>query len=259
MEYYNTLGVSKQATPEEIKSAYRKLASQNHPDKGGDTAKFQQIQAAYETLSDPNKRQAYDNPQPQGFPGGFNFNFGGSGFPDIFNDILRQHHNQNRQQAFRTTVWITLEQVYTGGEHLVKLQTNTESHMITVAVPKGIPDGGQVRCDNVIANGVLIVEFRVHKHLLYERNGNDILVNHPISVLDLIVGSKFEITTIGGKQLEVTIQPKTQPYMHLKLAGQGLPMINTNAFGDQIIILKPFIPDDIPESVTQAILQTHAM
>ena len=63
-DYYATLGVSKTATPDEIKRAFRKLASQHHPDKGGDTAKFQSIQAAYDTLGDAAKRAAYDNPAP---------------------------------------------------------------------------------------------------------------------------------------------------------------------------------------------------
>jgi DnaJ-class molecular chaperone len=67
MDHYNTLGVAKNASPDEIKKAYRKLASQHHPDKGGDKAKFQEIQVAYDTLSDTNKRQQYDNPAPQGF------------------------------------------------------------------------------------------------------------------------------------------------------------------------------------------------
>ena len=65
-DHYTTLGISKQASADEIKKAYRKLASQHHPDKGGDTAKFQQIEEAYRTLSDPDSRSQYDNPQPQG-------------------------------------------------------------------------------------------------------------------------------------------------------------------------------------------------
>ena len=64
-DHYSTLGISKDAGADDIKRAYRKLASQHHPDKGGDTKKFQEIEEAYRTLSDPEKRQQYDNPQPQ--------------------------------------------------------------------------------------------------------------------------------------------------------------------------------------------------
>jgi DnaJ-class molecular chaperone len=73
---YQTLGVDRNASPEEIKRAYRKLASQHHPDKGGDKNKFQEIEAAYRTLSDPQQRAMHDNPQqPFSGPGGQNFNF----------------------------------------------------------------------------------------------------------------------------------------------------------------------------------------
>ena len=81
------------------------------------------------------------------------------------------------------------------------------------------------------------------------------LCNHPISVLDLIIGTSFEFVTISGKTLEVTVKPKTQPYMHLKLAGQGMPIMGSTAYGDQIILLKPFIPDTINEQIVNSILQ----
>ena len=86
---YETLGVPKGASDEEIKRAYRKLAAKHHPDRGGDTAKFQEIQSAYETLSDPQKRHQHDNPNPfgqgfQGHPNGFEFHFGGGGPEDLF-------------------------------------------------------------------------------------------------------------------------------------------------------------------------------
>jgi DnaJ-class molecular chaperone len=83
---------------------------------------------------------------------------------------------------------------------------------------------------------------------------NDLYCNQPISVLDLIVGTNFEFTTIGGKTLEVTVPPKTQPHMHLKLGGHGLPIHGTNAYGDQIILLKSFIPDIIDTRITDSIL-----
>ena len=267
MDHYQTLGVAKTATPDEIKKAYRKLASQHHPDKGGDTATFQKIQTAYDTLSNPEKRQDYDNPSRPfnfqdfgaGSPGGFSFHNNGAGFDDLFSQFFKQAQSQqrNQPQVYRTTVVISLEQVYTGGEQTLKLQTHNNSHVVKIEVPRGIADGGQIRLDNVIPNASLIVEFRVQKHLKFERSGNDLVCNHPISVLDLIIGTNFEFTTLGGKTLEVTVKPKTQPYIQLKIANQGLPIIgNPNLYGDQIILLKPFIPDTIDSRIIDSIQQS---
>jgi DnaJ-class molecular chaperone len=267
MDHYNTLGVAKTATPDEIKKAYRKLASQHHPDKGGDTAKFQEIQTAYDTLSDPNKRQQYDNPNPfgGGHPGGFHFsqtpggfNFNGD-FNDLFNMFHQQHARQQRRPdpVFRTTLGIQLEDAYFGNEQTVKLQTHNNTHAATIKVPKGVENGMQVKIDNMIDGASLIVEFRIIPHLKYERHGNELVCNHPISVLDLITGTTFEFTTLSGKTLEVTVKPKTQPYMQLKLAGQGMPIYGTSMYGDQIIMLKPFIPDTIDEQIVNSILQSQ--
>jgi DnaJ-class molecular chaperone len=112
--------------------------------------------------------------------------------------------------------------------------------------------------EKVIESNDLIVEYRIHSHLKYERKMNDLYCNHSISVLDLIVGTSFEFTTISGKTLEVTVPPKTQPYMHLKLAGHGLPIHDTNAYGDQIILLKSYIPDMIDSRITDSILLSKA-
>jgi len=262
-DYYQTLGVDKHATPEDIKKAYRRMAGIHHPDKGGDTAQFQKVQEAYETLSDPNKRAQYDNPQPQfnTFGGGFTAGFNGMppGFENIFSQMFGGHpfaRHQPQQQVFRTILNVTLEQAYNGDEQHVRLQTPTGVQVVKINVPKGIDSGSQVRIDNVIDNASLIVEFRVQSHLKYDRNGNDLYSNYPISVLDLITGSSFEFMTISGKKLEVTVKPKTQPFMQLKLAGQGMPVLNSNIYGDQIILLKPFIPDTIDQRIIDSILQT---
>lgn len=267
MEHYKTLGVAKTATPDEIKKAYRKLASIHHPDKGGDTATFQKIQTAYDTLSNHEKRQQYDNPNPfqdfgQGAPGGFSFHSTGGGFDDLFQQFFRQAHGQQQrqpqQQVYRTAITVTLEQVLTGGEQVLRLQTPTDTHTVKIDIPRGIPDGGQVRIDNIIDGASLIVEFRVMKHLKYERVGHDLVCSQPISVLDLIAGTTFEFTTLSGKTLEVTVKPQTQPYVQLKIAGQGMPVYaNPNQFGDQIILLKPFMPDRIDEQIINSILQAR--
>ena len=259
MDHYQTLGVTKNATPDEIKKSYRKLASKHHPDKGGDTATFQKIEEAYRILSDPEQRQQYDNPMPQGFGQSFNFNSGPDIFQDLMSQMFRQQHQQHRQRqkpVFRSSVTVTLEQSHKGEEQVIRLQTATHAHAANIQTPKGVQNGDQIRLDNVIQDAFLVVEFRVMPHLKYDRNGNDLLSNQPISVLDLIAGTSFEFTTISGKTFEVTVKPKTQPFMQLKIAGQGMPIQGTNQYGDQIILLKPFIPDIIDESIMNSILQS---
>ena len=261
MDYYQTLGVAKNATPDEIKKAYRKLASQHHPDKGGDTSTFQKIEEAYRILSDPNQRQQYDNPQPQ-FPGfGSDPNFNGVNLGDLFAQMFGHagHPHQHRQQqphVFRTVLHTTLEQVYSGDTQNIRLQTPIVTHAVNIVIPKGIPDGGQVRYEKIIDGASLLVEFKIDPNLKFDRKLNDLYSNHPISVLDLIVGTTFEFTTISGKTLEVKVPPKTQPYMQLKIAGQGMPINGTTQYGDQIILIKPFIPDTINSEITESILRS---
>jgi len=119
MDQYQTLGVAKNATPDDIKKAYRRLASKHHPDKGGDTATFQKIEEAYRILTDPAQRQQYDRPMPQGnpfagfqqAPGGFNFNFNGQDLNDLFGQMFNQHQQRhpNQPNAFRTALSKTLK------------------------------------------------------------------------------------------------------------------------------------------------------
>ena len=261
-DFYATLGVAKNATPEDIKKAYRRLAAIHHPDKGGDTAEFQKVQAAYETLSDPQKKQEYDNPNPfgngggfhGGFPGGFSFNMNGFDMNDIFGQMFGGHpgHTGRPQQpSYRTTVWVNLDQVYNGGEQMLQMQGQADP--IKIQIPRGVDDGQTLRFDNLIKNGILIVEFRVFPHAKYQRQGPNLHSLHEVSVFDLIVGGTFEFTVISGKKKEVTIPPNTQPGATLRLAGEGLPLGGGN--GDQMILLKPIIPATIDSHIIDAIKQ----
>lgn len=108
--HYDTLGLNKDATFDEIKKAYRKLALVHHPDKSGNTEKFKEINEAYEILSDPDKREQYDNPQPE---------MGGGA--DIFNMFFNQQQQEQRCEDIRFTLDVTLELAFIGGEKKLKV------------------------------------------------------------------------------------------------------------------------------------------
>jgi DnaJ-class molecular chaperone len=264
MEHYQTLGVDRNASPDDIKKAYRRLAGQHHPDKGGDTATFQKIQSAYETLSDPQKKQEYDNPNPfghghpghpgggfhGGFPPGFQFHMNGFDMNDVFGQMFG-HPRQPQRPTYKTTIWVTLEQVYSGGEQSLQFNTNGENSIVKIQIPKGVENGANLRYDGLIKDGTLIVEFRVHNHPRFQRNNADLITEHPISVLDLIVGTSFKFTTISGKVLDVMVKPRTQPGAMLRISGEGLPL--QHGFGDQMILLKSHIPDIISDAIINSI------
>lgn len=256
MDHYQTLGVSKTSTPEEIKKAYRKLASVHHPDKGGNKESFQRIEEAYRVLSDPRTRQQYDNPQPAGF----NFNMNGGTF-DI-NEIMRQffgmqQNNHPQQKIYRTSIWLTLQQAYTGIEQPLNMQTENNNYSFKVIVPPGVHSGQQIRYDSVIPNASIIIEYHVHKDLKFERKNNDLFINYAISVLDLIVGKEIEIETIQNKLLKVTIPPYTQPNSSLRVGNHGMPVFNSSNFGDMYIVMKPFTPSNVSDDIINAIKKSN--
>ena len=263
MDHYKTLGVERNASPDEIKQAYRKLASIHHPDKGGDTSRFQEIQSAYETLSDPNRKAEYDMPKnnfgphnfggnPFGFTGGgFNFQAGGINIDDIFAQMFNPHRHHHFP-TYKTTVNVTLEQIYNGHEQVLHFNTNLGNHSIKVDVPKGIENGTQIKYENLVPNTILIIEYRVYDHPKFKRNGLNLESEVEINVLDLIVGSKIEFVTISGKKFEVVIKPYTQSNTILRLHGQGLS--NQFATGDQLLLIKPVIPANIDNRIFDAIL-----
>ena len=252
-DYYSTLGVARTASADEIKKAYRKLASQHHPDKGGDTKKFQEIQAAYETLGDEKKRAGYNHPQPQQpFGGGPQFNQTFN-FNEIFNMFGAQFQHPQQRGHARMTLWITIKDVANPGARTVSMGTNTGTHNIEINIPNGIQDG-----DNVQFAGLgpdrqdLVITFRVHPDQSWQRNNNNVTTEHTISVWKLIAGGTINMLDIRGNRIELGIPAQTQPNSLLRARGRGLPDRNGN-LGDMLVRIQAEIPRKIPEELLAAI------
>ena len=252
-DHYATLGVSKTATPDEIKRAFRKLASQHHPDKGGDTAKFQSIQAAYDTLGDTAKRADYDNPRPQfsGFPGGAQFNMN-----DIFGQMFGQGFGQQRRQQpqfVRMTLWIRLHDVAQGGTRPVAVGTPQGQSTIEVEIPLGINDGDNVQYQGLApGGGDLVIQFRVHPDNTWQRNGLDLVTDVTADIWSMILGSDITVHTLTGSQLTTVMPAGTQPRTLIRLRGHGLRDRSGN-IGDLMIRVMPTIPTTIRPELLEAI------
>jgi curved DNA-binding protein len=252
MDYYQILGIERTATTDEIKRAYRRLASQYHPDKaGGDTMKFQQIEEAYRILSNPESKSQYDNPSQQF--GGFQFDVNGlNPFQEIFNQFTRQSR-QARQRAYTATIFITLEQVASGSTETIQVNTDSGVKTFQIRIPLAVEDGQRIRYDGLMQDGPLLITFRIHHHKVFQRRGLDIILNHDVSVFDLILGTKLLVPTIHGQTLEVTIHARTKPGATLRIPNHGLD--SPNGKGDQFVLINPTIPDTISNEVLSVLQQ----
>lgn len=256
---YQTLGVNRDATADEIKRAYRKLASQHHPDKGGDKNRFQEIQGAYDTLSDPQKRHAYDNPSPFNQPGGFGFRQDTPfDFETIFNifGTRFQQPGQARRQVARMSLWITLRDVAEGGRRTISVGTQAGTQAVEVEIPAGIDDGDTVQYPGIGPGGMdLMITYRIHPDPRYQRTGLTLTAEHTVNIWDLILGGETEVRDLLGNALSLTIPANTQPNSMLRLRNRGL-RDRSGQTGDLIIKLIPAIPGKIsPELIEQIKLE----
>ena len=248
--HYQTLGVERTASAEDIKRAYRRLASQHHPDRGGDTATFQTIQAAYDVIGDEQKRQQYDNPVPQfnGQPGGFDFN-------NIFNmfGARFQQAGQPQSQQVRMSLWITLADVAQGGTRTVSLGPMT----VEIEIPLGINDGDHVQYANIGPGGSnLVVCFRIHPHPKWQRQGLNLTQEESVNIWDLILGSDLQIRDVMNHTLSMSVPARTQPGTQLRLRGRGL-RDRQGHVGDLFVRVQARIPDSIPQELLDQIAQTQ--
>jgi len=259
-DYYHALGVANTASADEIKLAFRKLASTHHPDKGGDTKKFQDIQAAYDTLGNADKRQQYDNPvSHRAGPGGSGFHFGqGGDVSDIFRTMFGQGFQQTPQRPsfVQMNLWIQLHDVATGGTRTVAVGSALGQQAIEIDIPLGINDGDSVQYSGLAPGGHdLVVQFRVQPDKNWQREGLNLKQEQQVSIWGMIQGCNITVTTLAGDQLEITVPPRTQPKTQMRLRGKGL-RDTRGQHGDIMIRIMPEIPREIPQDIIDAI-QKH--
>ena len=280
MTYYETLGVPETATADEIKRAYRKLASQHHPDKGGDTKKFQEIQTAYDTLGDDGKRRQYDM-QQNGVGGQqFHFHTGGMNNPDI-SEIFRsfgfgganpfefhQRPQQRRNKDLRIEIPVPLVTTLEQQTKTVQVKTtNGENTTVEVKIPRGITNGTSIRYSglgdnlfNTIPRGDLYVQINVHNADNFVVNGVDLYTTISVNCLLATVGGTVTVDSLDGKTFELTLPAGTQPGMKFRLAGQGLYVLNSTHRGDLYVELALTVPQNLLQEqldLVRSILNTQ--
>lgn len=271
-DYYEVLGVSKSASDDEIKKAYRKLAVKYHPDRNpGDKeaeAKFKEINEAHEVLSDKQKRARYDqfghagvggagfgggasgNPFGQG--GAFNYNGQtfhfdfGQGGGSIFDDILGNmfgfgggaSRRARRGADYQTSVTLTFEEAIFGTTETVTV----EGKNLKVKIPAGIDDGMSVRLrgkggpapEGGTEPGDLYVRVRVKPHKNLTREGAIILSEETISMVDAALGCEIDVETVDGT-VRMKVPAGTQSGTPFKLSGHGVPFRADGDRGPHIV------------------------
>jgi curved DNA-binding protein len=278
-DYYAVLGVDRKAGADEIKKAYRRLARKYHPDVNAEADaedRFKEVGEAYEVLSDPEKRAAYDalganwqdhqNFQPppdweQQFSfGGGGFTQHDAGFSDFFETLFGGHdfrRDGRRAGGFKgadehARVGITLEEAFRRDSVEISVaQPRGKPRRLRVRIPPGISDGKRVRLKGQGGPGVgggqagdLFVEFRLVPHPLFRPDGRDVHYELAVTPWEAALGTEVEVPTLGGG-VKLKVPPNSQSGGKLRLKGRGLP---GEPPGDQIVTLKVVLPRaDTPE------------
>lgn len=271
MDYYQILGISEHASQDEIKKAYKKLAMKNHPDRGGDTKKFQEISQAYDTLGDEQKRQQYDAQKNNPF---INLRSGSGGFQDL-NDIMSHfgfgqgfggfnNSRKNRDLTIRVTV--SFKQSYIGTQLEAKYALPSgKNQTVVVDIPPGVQSGQVIRYGGLgddsipsMPRGNLNVTVIVEADPKWERRGNDLCTVFSINALEAMVGCIKEVQCLDGTIMPLKIRPGIKHGTEFASGGRGFRDINTGRMGNLVIILNVDIPAVTDNQIVQELEAVYA-
>lgn len=279
-DYYQVLGVERDATTAELKRAYRKLARRFHPDVSEEPeaeARFKEINEAYEALKDPERRRAYDQlgsgyragesfDPPPGWSAtrdSYHFDFGGDsgGFGEFFDAIFGAGRAPRDSQGERfrmrggdrhAVAIVSLEDAYAGAEQTVEIPgEGAPARRLRIRLPRGVTEGQKIRLagQGMIGYGGepagdLLLEVRFAPHRRFRADGKNIHLVLPVTPWEAALGAKVNVPTLGG-DVAVNVKPGAQSGHKLRLNGRGLP---GEPPGDQIVeLLLKMPPADTDE------------
>lgn len=255
-DFYSKLGVSQDASQDDIKKAYRSLANKHHPDKGGNQATFKDISVAYDTLSDPQKRQEYDM-QRNGNP--FSGVGGSQHFHFDMNDIFGQHAHftnmfgngfrQQRNKDLNIQVQITLLESYNGKQIDASFNLPSgKSQTVSISVPAGIDHGDSIRYTGLgddsiqgIPRGNLNVTIHVLPNRNFKRDGNDLYTSLDINPIEAMIGCVKPVNTITGDTINITIRPGVETGTQFA-NGAGFTNLHSKQVGRFITVINIKVP-----------------
>lgn len=274
MTHYATLGVSENASQDEIKKAYRKLASKHHPDKGGDTAQFQKIEEAYRILSDPAQRDQYDHERRN--PGGVRFSVNGQdihgmhGVPPGMEDIFRQfgfgfggnpfgqqfrQPQPRKNKDLQVNVPVTLSSTLEDSKYTVSIQTtkgNREN--VEISIPRGATTGTRIKYPNLGDNffdsldrGDLYVNVIVQNPSNFDVSGLDVITTKNIDCITAMIGGDIEVENFDNSKFVVSIASGTQPDQILRIKNQGIWAIHDSTRGNLLVRIQVSVPKNLSE------------
>jgi len=279
-DYYETLGVPRTATPEEIRSAFRKKAREYHPDVAKDKVKgaekFKEVNEAYEVLSDPAKRTKYDqmgreapgggfawqgSPGQAGMPDMEEFHFGGTGYSDFFEHLFGGtagggfrgpggRRMARRGSDIEGDLMVPLEEALRGSVREVTLQRGGKTETYRVKIPAGVREGQRIRLAGKGESGRsggesgdLYLRVRLARHPDLRVEGSDLYADLEVAPWEAVLGATVPVPTLDGA-VTLKIPAGSTAGQKLRLRGQGLPR-EDGGRGDLYAVLEIAVPDRV--------------